>query len=290
MTLPADSSTTLLGLFGHPVHHSLSPSIHNAAFRASGLNWIYLAFEVEPSGLRRAFEGCRAIQVVGLNITIPHKQSVIPLIDELSQEARLIGAVNTVHFVEGKAKGYNTDGRGFISALREEKGFNLSGKKVCVIGAGGAGRAVAVQAAWEGAGQISIADLEDKKAEDLSLLINQRIKEDLALAGEIKSPQWKESLSRADLVVDATPLGLEKEDPLSFDPNLLSSSALVVDLVYNPPQTRLLKEVKKLGRGAMNGLGMLVHQAALSWEIWTGRPAPLEVMKEAARSALRDKR
>lgn len=281
-----DSSTFLLGLFGHPVAHSISPQIHNAAFRAAGLNWLYLAFAVEPKELRKALQGCRALKIVGLNITVPHKETIVPLLDELSEEVRLIGAVNTVCFEEGRAKGYNTDGRGFVAALQEEKDFNLAGKNMFIIGAGGAGRAVAVQAAREGASRVIIADLKLEKAEDLSRWINSKIKNEPASTVEIESSGWKKALEESDLVVDATPLGLKNSDPTAFDTEMLSPSALVVDLVYNPPETALLNQVKRLGIAGMSGLGMLVHQAALAWEIWTGRPAPLKVMKEAASAAL----
>ncbi len=284
---PADSSTTLLGLFGHPVEHSLSPSIHNAAFRAVGLNWVYLAFEVTPETLEAALNGCRALGMPGLNITHPLKRSVIPFLDGLSKEAELIGAVNTVHFTEGKAKGFNTDGRGFIAALQEEKGFPVRDKTVFVIGAGGAGRAVAVQSALEGAGRILLADLESERAEEVTGLINGNIRKGLAESLKVGGTDWEEKIAHADLVVDATPLGMKDGDPLSFDPALLSSAALLVDLVYSPPQTRLLAEARRLGKAGLNGLGMLIRQAALAWEIWTGRPAPLEVMKEAARKALK---
>lgn len=281
-----DSATSLTGLFGYPVSHSISPRIHNAAFRASGLNFCYLAFEVHPRDLKTALAGSGVLGMAGLNITIPHKEEVISFLDEISEEARLIGAVNTISFEGGRSKGFNTDGAGFISALREEKNFSVSAKSVSVIGAGGAGRAIAVQSAREGAARISITDLDDKKARDLSRWVNSRFRNEPASAFKVGAVEAERILGESELVVDATPVGLRESDPPSFDPALIASSALVVDLVYNPPRTALLRYVEKRGVEGMNGLGMLVHQAARSWEIWTGRKAPLEVMKDAARSAL----
>ncbi len=286
MNSGVDSSTGLLGLLGWPVNHSISPRIHNAAFSQLGLNLIYLAFSVAPEDLPPAFRGFRELGGRGLNVTIPHKRAVLELVDELSEEARLIGAVNTVLFREGRSRGYNTDGPGFIRAIREEKGFSPAGKKICLIGAGGAGRAVAVAAAREGAARIEIADTDPRRAEELSDHINRRFTAGRSGVFQAKSRSGKEAIASSDLLVDATPLGMSPGDPLSFDPDLLSSSALVMDLVYNPAETPLLQEVRRRGIVGMNGLGMLVHQAALSWEIWTGRKAPIQLMKEAARRAL----
>ncbi|MFH1038999.1 MAG: shikimate dehydrogenase [PVC group bacterium] len=286
MNIVPDSSTVLTGLFGDPVSHSISPRIHNAAFASARLNWLYLAFPVRPDDLEAAFRGFRVLGGRGLNITIPHKRAVIPFLDELSGEARLIGAVNTVLFRAGRAAGYNTDGPGFARALREDSGFSLAGKSVCLIGAGGAGRAAAVQAALEGASRIEIADLSLERAGELSGWINEKIRSGIAGVFEIKSGAGAEIIGGCDLLVDATPLGLKPGDPVSFDPSLLSPGTLVMDLVYNPLETPLLKATRKRGLKGINGLGMLVYQAAAAWEIWTGKTAPVDVMKAAAREAL----
>ncbi len=281
-----DKATVLTGLFGYPVGHSVSPSIHNSAFSEAGLDWIYLAFSVKPEDLAAAFTGFQSLGGRGLNITIPHKQEVMCLLDEVSEEARLIGAVNTVSFRAGRALGYNTDGPGFIRALSEERNFSLAGKRVCLVGAGGAGRAVAVQAALSGIDCIAIADLDRDRAEELSDWINRKIGSDLSLVLQTGTREGDDLISGADLVVDATPLGLYEDDPISFDPALLSRGTLVMDLVYNPIETPLLKMARESGINAINGLGMLIHQAALAWEIWTGEPAPIEVMKKAAGATL----
>lgn len=310
----ADRTPSLSGLFGYPVRHSISPAIHHAAFRARGMDWIYLAFAVPPVQLRAALLGCRALGFRGLNLTIPHKVAAIPFLSGLSREARLIGAVNTVVFSGGRLVGHNTDGRGFVRALQEEKGLSLKGRTVFLAGAGGAGRAVAMQAALEGASAIAIADPIRSRASLLAAQINRNVRRPSSvsvgrvpprggllprktgttpqsprmLAWAIKdgSSEWETALAEADVAVNATPLGMKTGDPLPFPPDLLPRSSLVVDLVYNPPETNLLTAARKLTRDGMNGRGMLVHQAALSWELWTGEKAPLEVMKKAAQHAL----
>jgi len=281
-----DSAIVLTGLFGYPVGHSISPAIHNSAYSAAGLNWIYLTFSVKPEDLEIAFRGFRALGGRGLNITIPHKQEVMRLLDEVSEEARLIGAVNTILFRAGRSLGYNTDGPGFVLALREERNFSLEGKRVCLIGAGGAGRAVAVQSALSGISRIEIADLERDRAEELSDWISTKIGSNISGVFQVGSREGDEIIAAADLVVDATPLGLHPDDPISFDPSLLSRGTLVMDLVYNPPETQFLAAARDLGIDTLNGLGMLIHQAALAWEIWTGETAPIEVMQEIAGAAL----
>ncbi|MCX6349053.1 MAG: shikimate dehydrogenase [Candidatus Aureabacteria bacterium] len=305
----------LTGLLGFPVRHSISPAIHNAAFRARGMDWIYLAFAVPPVKLRAALLGCRALGFRGLNLTIPHKMAAIPFLSGLSREARLIGAVNTVVFRSGRLVGHNTDGRGFIRALQEEKGLSLKERTVFLAGAGGAGRAVAMQAALEGASGIVIADPIRTRASLLVAQINRNVRRTysvsvgrvpprggllprktgttpqsprmIAWAVEAGSAAWETALAEADVAVNATPLGMKTGDPLPFPPGLLPRSCLVVDLVYNPPETKLLKAARKLTCDGMNGRGMLVHQAALSWELWTGEEAPLEVMKKAAQEAMK---
>lgn len=281
-----ENATVLTGLFGYPVGHSISPAIHNSAYSEARLDWIYQVFSVSPDDLETAFLGFRDRGGKGLNITIPHKQAVMDLLDDVSEEAQLIGAVNTVLFRDGRALGYNTDGPGFVRALWEEKDFSLGGKRVCLIGAGGAGRAVAVQSALSGIARIDIADLDSDRAEELSGWINQEIGSALSGVFQVGSQDGDEIIAAADLVVDATPLGLKPDDPLSFDPALLNPGGLVMDLVYNPPETELLAAARDLGIETLNGLGMLIHQAALAWEIWTGKRAPIEVMKQAARQAL----
>lgn len=273
------------GLFGWPVGHSISPRIHNAAFSAAGLDWEYRSYPVRPEELPDSFRGFAARGGRGLNITIPHKVAVMKLLDRVEDRARLIGAVNTVLFKSGEASGFNTDGPGFIQSVEEGLYFNFAGKTVAVFGAGGAGRAVAVSAALKGA-RVEIADLDRERAEELSRWINREVRPGAAGHFYPEKRSGRAILSAADLAVDATPLGLAPADPVTFDPALLSPKAAVVDLVYNPPETPLLRAARHLGLRAINGLGMLVQQAALSWTIWTGLPAPVEVMRSAALRAM----
>ena len=282
--MSADGKTQC-GLFGWPVGHSISPDIHNAAFAAAGLKWEYRNYPVRPEELSAAFRKFAAQGGRGLNITIPHKIAVMELLDRLDDRARLIGAVNTVLFRDGEAAGFNTDGPGFVRSVEEELDFSFSGKTVVVIGAGGAGRAVAVTSALEGA-RVEITDLARKRAEELAGWINREVRPAAAGFFEPGEAAAERALGSCDLAVDATGLGLRPSGPLPFDPALLPASAAVIDLVYNPSETPLLAAARRRGLKALNGLGMLVGQAALSWEIWTGREAPLEVMRSAARRAL----
>ncbi|MDP8235617.1 MAG: shikimate dehydrogenase [Candidatus Erginobacter occultus] len=283
------SETVICGLFGWPVGHSISPEIHNAAFAAAGLDWSYRSFPVRPEELPSAFREFQSRGGRGLNITIPHKVAVIELLDRLEDRARLIGAVNTVLFQDGSASGFNTDGPGFIRAVEEEWGFSFSGKSVVLFGAGGAGRAVAVSAVLEGS-RLAITDLDRDRAEGLSGWINREIRPEAAAVFAADTASGERVIAAADLAVDATPLGLDPSDPPAFDPGLLSPAASVVDLVYNPPETPLLRAARRRGLKTLGGLGMLIHQAALSWTIWTGLPAPIEAMRVAALRAMEERR
>jgi len=285
--MPAGNSVCC-GLFGWPVGHSISPRIHNAAFAAAGLDWEYRSYPVRPGDLGTAFRDFREGGGRGLNITIPHKIAVMEFLDRLEERARLIGAVNTVLFKSGKASGFNTDGQGFIRSVEEELDFVFAGKMVTVFGAGGAGRAVAVSAALEGA-RVEIADLDRKRAEELSRWINRQVREGAAGVFAAGTDTGKLVISAADLAVNATPLGLKPADPASFDPGLLSPAAAVVDLVYNPPETALLRAARERGLKVVNGLGMLVRQAAISWTIWTGIEAPVALMRSAALRAMEER-
>lgn len=281
-------NTVSCGLFGWPVEHSISPQIHNAAFAAVGLDWSYRSIPVRPEELPAAFREFKARGGRGLNITIPHKIAVIGLLDGLSGPSRLIGAVNTVLFKAGAAAGFNTDGPGFIRAVEEEWSFSFTGKTVILFGAGGAGRAVAVSAARAGS-RVEISDLDQGRAEGLAGWINREIRPGAAGFFAAGSAAGEKAFSAADLAVDATGRGLHPADPVSFDPGRLPLGAAVVDLVYNPLETPLLRAARSQGRKTLNGLGMLIHQAALSWTIWTGLPAPLEAMRAAALQAMEER-
>lgn len=265
-----DATTKVVGVIGYPIAHSLSPKMHNAAFSYLGLNYIYLAWEVEPPKLEWAILGMKGLGIVGLNVTIPHKESVSKLLDELSEEAEIVGAVNTIHNVNGKLLGYNTDIEGFRRALGEE----VKGKKAVVLGAGGAGKAVVYALVSAGASCI-ILNRTEKKAKELV----ERYKRFGELSAEELNPfLLKEALRDADILVNATSLGMKGEMIEGLD-EAMGEHLLVMDLVYNPRETPLLRLAKERGARIVEGEKMLLYQGASSFEIWTGGKAPLEVMK-----------
>lgn len=267
------SSTAVAGIIGWPVDHSLSPAIHNAAFEAAGLDWVYVAFPVEPGQGARAAEAMRAFGVRGLNVTMPHKRDVIPGLDALTPEAERAGAVNTIVSEGVRLTGSNTDGPGFVRFLQRDAGTDAAGKRVLLLGAGGAARSVAISLSDSGAEVVVAARREAQAAEVAGLAQNVRI------AGFDPDTLGAE-LARAEILVNATPLGRAGEPP-PFKHDDLTSRHLVIDLTYHPESTPLLQIARDRGASVFNGLGMLVHQAALSFEAWTGVPAPVDAMRAA---------
>ncbi len=280
-----NSNTKLTGVFGYPVEHSLSPAMHNAAFSHLKLNYLYLPFLVHPDNLEEAVRSIVALGIEGVNITIPHKQTVIPYLDEVSQEAELIGAVNTIKRVDKRLVGYNTDGKGFISSLEEELGVIPEGKSILIVGAGGVARAVAIQSALEGASKVAIANRTEEKAKDLARYIEDNIKGCSTEALSIS--ELKDAILSADILINATPVGMISY-PVKrlIETEWLNEDLIVCDLVYNPRQTQLLREAKENGARTLEGLGMLVLQGALALKIWTGREAPLSIMRQTLEKRL----
>jgi shikimate dehydrogenase len=272
------SHTKLAGVIGSPVVHSLSPAIHNAAFAALGLDWVYLAFDVPEGGAGLAMAGMRALGIQGLSVTMPHKAAVVAAVDELSEDAEVLGAVNCVVRGVHGLTGENTDGPGFLDALRVDEGFDPVGRRCVVVGAGGAGRAVARSLARSGASEVVVLNRSPGPAERAA-----------SLAGAVGRIGRPEDCSDADLVVNATPLGMGvivttggEPEPLPVDPALLGPGQLVVDLVYQPSTTPLMAAARGRGAAVANGLGMLIHQAAHAFRRWTGEDPPLEAMSGAA--------
>jgi shikimate dehydrogenase len=260
------------------VRHSLSPALHNAAFRALDLDWVYLAFPVPPGRVAEALGGVLALGIDGLNVTMPHKEAVARALGRLSPAAAALQAVNTVVRRGGELWGENTDGAGFIDALRVDEGIDPAGRRCLVVGAGGAARAVVVALAEAGAGEIVVVNRTPARAEAAA-----------ALGGERARVGAAEEASDADLVVNATPLGMDvvteldaARGALPVDAARLGPGQLVVDLVYHPPVTPLVAAARGRGAVAVNGVGMLVHQAAHAFRLWTGEDAPLEAMSAAA--------
>ncbi|MGA2138411.1 MAG: shikimate dehydrogenase [Verrucomicrobiia bacterium] len=279
-----DGSTTLVGVFGAPIKHTASPAMHNAAFEALKMNWAYLAFHVDPQTLRAALQGARDMGLAGINLTVPHKILALDCVDEIDAEARKLGAVNTVAMEKGKLHGFNTDGYGFLRAIKEEFNLSLRGKRVLVLGAGGAGRGIAVKCALDGAARVIVANRTPAKIEPIAREIRNTKSEFLSLA--LTADEIRRVIHEVDLVVNATSVGLKDGDSLGLGADLFSSRLRVYDTIYRPVETELLQIAGGAGAQVANGLGMLLHQGAKSFEIWTKRKAPLAVMRRALRAAV----
>ena len=275
-------STNIVGLIGHPVEHSFSPPMHNAAFKALGMDYAYVAFDVNPDDLKSAIDGANALNIRGFNVTIPHKIDVMKYLDELDEVASLIGAVNTIDFKN--LKGYNTDGIGAIKAIEEVT--SVKDKNVVVAGAGGASRAISFYLAKYGCGSLTILNRNVDRAESLA--------DDVSVSGLISDvnadsiSEINGYLGDADILVDTTPLGMDPhidDEPIA-NANDMHEDLVVFDAVYNPNETVLLKEAIKAGAKPVYGIKMLLYQGAESFRIWTGRDAPVDVMEKALRETL----
>ncbi|MCP3676751.1 MAG: shikimate dehydrogenase [Deltaproteobacteria bacterium] len=279
-------TTKTIGVFGYPVTHSLSPAMQNAAIESAGLDMVYLPFSVEPSMLREAVSALRALNMTGVNLTIPHKEAVMEYLDEVSDEARVIGAVNTIVNDNGKLIGHNTDGRGYLQSVREEAGFDPAGKSIVIIGAGGAARGIINALALEGAAAIAIANRTIPRAERLAAefkpLYPAVTITPLPLEGEL----LRATLHSASLVVNTTSLGMEGKGKVDIALDELPKRSIISDIVYNPRTTDLLRRAADRGLAVHGGLGMLVCQGALGFTLWTGCEAPVAVMRSAAEEAL----
>ena len=275
----------IYGLIGFPVKHSYSAVMHNAAFKELGIDARYELFELKPEKLEREFKRLLDESVCGFNVTIPYKEKIIRFLGQLDEEVTVIGAVNTIKVNEdGSAKGFNTDGLGFIIHLKEVVGLNPQGRRISILGAGGAAKAVSVQLAKSKAKSISLFDIDQNKAKDLASKLQVNFSD-----CEIRLVSKANALlqGKPDLLINATPVGMHKDDSLVFDPEHLHPKLVVYDLIYNPIQTPLLREAKRKGcSGIFNGLGMLLYQGVLSFKIWLDVEPPVQVMEEALREVL----
>lgn len=269
-------------MIGMPIGHSLSPVIFNAAFAASGLDWAYLAFEVPEGAAGLAMAGVRALGLEGVSVTMPHKAAVIDALDELSDDAVTLGAVNCVVRRGTLLVGHNTDGAGLLDALRLDEGIEVSGRRFAILGAGGAARAVARSLGAAGAAAVVIINRSESRAEQAA-----------GLAGAVGRVGTASDVSDADVVINATPLGMGvvvsttgAPEALPVDPELLGSGQVVVDLIYRPAVTPLARAARLRDVRTVNGLGMLIHQAAHAFRLLTNEEPPLEVMSAAAMAAL----
>ncbi|WP_419915228.1 shikimate dehydrogenase [Candidatus Poriferisodalis sp.] len=275
--------TRVAGVIGDPVRHSLSPALHNAAFAELGLDWTYLAFEVPAGQGADAVAAMRALGIEGLSVTMPHKDTVAAAVDELSPAAALLGAVNCVRRDGDRLIGENTDGAGFLRSLRTQAGVDPAGLRIVVLGAGGAARAVIVALAAEGALVTVVNRSPDAAARAAALGVpagGAAIAVSGGFSGSV-AVGGPAAVRDADVVVNATPLGMTEGDPLPVDPALLSDSQLVVDLIYRPERTSLLDAAAQAGATTLNGVGMLLYQAAEQFTMWTGHDAPVDAMAEA---------
>lgn len=272
-----DSHTIFYGVFGDPVRHSKSPVMLNRAFAETGLNAAYGAFHILPGTLKEAVAGIRALQFRGVNVTVPHKVEVMSYLDDIDESAKIIGAVNTIVNEGGRLIGYNTDGIGYIRSLKEETGIDLRGKKVLMLGAGGAARGVGYAFAKEGVSQIYLTNRTKSKAIELAAMMSEfghvsghSLDELAQLAGE------------ADIIVNNTPIGMFPfVDETPMDTSLIRPGTIVSDLIYNPLLTKFLQEARDLRDAKIHsGLGMFIYQGAYAFEYWTGLPAPIIAMRD----------
>jgi shikimate dehydrogenase len=272
-------STNIVGLIGHPVEHSFSPPMHNAAFKALNMDWAYVAFDVNPLNLNSAINGARSLGIKGFNVTIPHKIEVMKYLDEIDEVAGLIGAVNTIDFKN--MKGYNTDGIGAVKAI--EEATSIKNRKVVVAGAGGASRAISFYIAKYGAESVTILNRNVEKAQSLA--------DDISLIDEVKADSIKNikgHVDDADILIDTTPVGMHPNvsDDAIISAKDMHEDLVVFDAVYNPNETSLIKEAIKANAKPVYGIKMLLYQGAESFRIWTGQNPPVDVMEDALKKTL----
>src|SRR5438477_1497837 len=277
-----------LGVFGDPVKHSLSPRMQNAALRHCKIDMQYARFQISPDELREAIDLIRKLEFVGVNLTIPHKIAVLRLIDVADENVRRIGAVNVIKVESGKLRGFNTDGRGFARAIREEFSVDLRDLRVMILGAGGAARAIALQCAKENCERLVIANGTFEKGQLLADSLRDFFSGPKVLGpvARLQAIPWEDrafqfQIANIDLVVNATPVGLNPGDPSPIPARLLAPHVMIYDTIYTDKRTPFVLAAIEAGARAANGLSMLLHQGALAFEIWFQREAPLEVMRAA---------
>ena len=284
-------STMLAGVLGHPLEHTLSPAMHNAAYDAMALDWIYLPLHVaDEADLSAVLAAVRALPFVGVNVTMPYKQAMLSLCDELSETASLAGAVNAVHCVDGRLVGYNTDGRGVVEALAMDVGFEPDGRDIVIVGAGGAAAAALVALALGRARRIVVLNRSQDRAQLLVDRVRDRLR-GVELLSATLDAEAQRYVREADLVLNATPVGMKADDASPIPPTWLRSGQVVADMVYGAQPTSLVRAARDAGAVALDGLGMLVCQGAMSIDIWHGEVdmrAPRDVMRAAALAALGD--
>ncbi len=278
---------TSLGIIGYPIGHSISPRFQQAALDFCGIDAEYRAYPVAPVDVGKFVAGLRQPGILGINVTVPHKEAVIPFLDEIDDWATEAGAVNTIVNRQGRLTGHNTDGYGFLRALQEGGGFQPRGRRTLILGAGGAARGVVLALAREGVGYLTIANRTPERAESLAQLARGR--GIAAQAIPLSGADLTESAASAELIVNCTTIGMTHGPGAADSPlprQAIPVTALVYDLVYNPLETRLLRDAAQIGAATLGGIQMLVYQGAASFELWHEQPAPVAVMLEAATRAM----
>lgn len=276
--------TKNLAVIGFPVEHSLSPAMQNAAITAAGVDYSYIAVPIAPQDLPAAVAGFKAMRFAGFNVTIPHKQTIMPLLDDIDEAAKIIGAVNTVVNDGGKLKGYNTDALGFIGAFAQ-KNKSPHGKNAAILGAGGAARAIVHALTKAGANRVTIGARNANKAEALANVFAARAD---VQAFSWDAAEFSSALREADIIVNATPLGMapNTDEAPPVDWERIDNAALVYDIIYTPAKTKFLAGAEKCGHETINGEYMLAAQGAAAFKLWTGKEADLSVMQKALRASL----
>jgi len=278
--LTITGKTRVCGVIGEPIEHTLSPIMHNAAFEALKLDYVFLAFRVKPAEVEDAVNGMRALNIRGLNVTMPHKSTVIKHLDRVDLSAQIINSVNTVLNKENLLFGFNTDGVGALKALKEN-GVEPKGRKVLLLGAGGAARAIAYTMAKE-ADELAVLNRTVKQAQALAKLLEKSFNKKIS-TGSLSPSDIQSNLQDSDILINATSVGMKpKAEESPVPPKLLRSNLAVMDIVYNPLETKLAKDAKAAGARVVSGVEMLIYQGAASFELWTGKSAPVEVMRQAA--------
>jgi shikimate dehydrogenase len=283
---PINAKTTVCGIFGHPVGHSLSPEIHNAAFDALELPYVYVAHDVAPGNVGRALDGIRVMGYRGLSVTIPHKVEAMEGVDEVDETARVIGCINTVVNDRGKLIGYNSDGLGALGSLRDA-GADPEGSRTVVLGSGGAARAIAVTLSREAPpAEIIILGIEHEQLESLAADVRDKGKSSV-VTGELNPDAVKTALADANILLHCSPIGMHPHEGQSLvEPSSLRSQMAVFDAVYNPRRTKLIQDAEQVGCRTILGLEMFLGQAFVQFELWTGEKAPRDVMRRVVEEKL----
>ncbi|WP_270279494.1 shikimate dehydrogenase [Vagococcus bubulae] len=280
--IEVNGHTRLAGFFASPAKHSLSPTLHTTSFEELGINAVYLAFDIKPDQLDAAINSIRTLNMMGVNLSMPHKVNALPLMDELSKEATLIGAINTIVHKEGKLIGHNTDGFGFMESLRVNQ-VPIKNQTMTILGAGGAATAIVVQAALDGFEKIHLFSRPGERFDDMQKKIEElsdKVTCKITITNLFDLPALKQAISQSHLLVNSTSVGMTTDESLITDDAIFRKDLVVYDVIYNPRKTLLLKQAQSKGCQTINGLDMLLYQGAKAFNLWTNEDMPVKKVKE----------